>query len=273
MTLYLDIHRNQKELSREALGRDHLNDLEAQEKYGVHYLKYWMNETAGTICCLVDGPSKEACEAVHREAHGNMADQIIEVESAMIESLLGGPQDEIGCGVTAEGALDSAIRTILFTDLEGSTAYTQKVGDEELMRMLRTHNAIVRGAIATSGGREVKHTGDGIMASFVAASRAVECAIAIQRAFTGYNEENPKEPMRVRIGMSAGEPVVENQDLFGASIQLARRVCDAADAGSILVSNVVLELCIGKTFEFQEKGEQALKGFDQPVKVHQVVWS
>ena len=273
MTLYLDVHRNQKDVTKEALAQAHLSDLEAQDKHGVSYLKYWFNTSAATICCLVDGPSKEACEAVHREAHGNLADQIIEVESGMVEDFLGGPEDEIGCALNNDGTLDTATRTILFTDMEGSTKLTQRLGDDEAMRMLRTHNAMIRGAISASSGREVKHTGDGLMASFVSVSRAVECAIGIQRAFAGYNDENPEEPIRVRIGLNAGEPVVENQDLFGASIQLARRTCDAAGSGCILVSNVVRELCIGKRFEFQDKGEHSLKGFDEPVKLHEVMWS
>ncbi len=110
------------------------------------------------------------------------------------------------------------------------------------------------------------------MASFAAASRAIQCAIRIQRSLADYNEENPKETIHVKIGLSAGEPVVENHDLFGASIQLARRVCDAADAGCILVSNVVQELCLGKTFGFQGRGEHSLKGFDSPVKLYEVTW-
>ncbi|MHC5012198.1 MAG: nickel-binding protein [Planctomycetota bacterium] len=273
MALYIDIHRNHHDATAEGVRQAHVSDLEAQEKYGVRYLKYWFNQKAGTICCLVDAPNKEAAIATHRDAHGGLADQIIEVESEMVEAFLGGQQvDDFDCVVDRGGRVDTAFRTVLFTDLEGSTSLTQRLGDDGAMQLLRTHDAIIRSALSASGGREVKHTGDGIMASFVQASSAIECAVAILRALAAYNAE-AAEPIKVRIGLSAGEPVSEGNDIFGAAVQLARRVCDEGDAGRILVANVVRELCIGKAFAFQDLGERKLKGFEQPVRLHEVAWS
>ncbi len=119
----------------------------------------------------------------------------------------------------------------------------------------------------------VKHTGDGIMASFASVSRAVETSVRIQREFHRHNTERPDEAVRVRVGLSAGEPVRESGDLFGAVVQLARRICDAAEPSSILTSNAVYELCVGKAFSFADRGEMSLKGFDTPVRVHEVAWS
>ncbi|HZP57543.1 MAG TPA: adenylate/guanylate cyclase domain-containing protein, partial [Dehalococcoidia bacterium] len=169
------------------------------------------------------------------------------------------------------GGTDGAFRTILFTDMEGSTSHTQRLGDEAAMEIVRRHNAIVRERLARSGGREVKHTGDGIMASFVSATRALECAAAIQHAFAAHNEEH-EIPIRVRIGISAGEPVEESGDLFGVAVQLAKRVCDHAEPGQILVANVVRELCMGKPVSFIDRGEVALKGFEQALRLHEVDW-
>ena len=110
------------------------------------------------------------------------------------------------------------------------------------------------------------------MASFVAASAAVECSIAIQQAFHAHNEQYPDSPLRVRIGLCAGEPVMEHEDLFGAAVQLARRICDCAEPGEILIANVIRELCMGKGFLFSDREEQALRGFEDPVRLYEVPW-
>jgi hypothetical protein len=80
MPLYMDIHKNVEGLTAEAAAEGHKKDLEVQGKYGVKYLHYWINEAEGTVFCLCEAPSKEAAEAVHREAHGGVADEIIEVK-------------------------------------------------------------------------------------------------------------------------------------------------------------------------------------------------
>lgn len=256
------------------LAKAHVSDLEAQERYGVKYLKYWFNQDAGTVFCLVEGPNREACNAVHREAHGLVAEKLIDVESQFLEAFLGGSGETMyGAALWSDGTLDGGLRTIVFTDLVDSTALTQKLGDHGLIRLLRRHDEIIRDSVTTFGGREVKHTGDGLMASFVSASRAVESSIAIQRELAAHNAENPEQPIRVRIGMSAGEPVSEKQDLFGAAVQLARRVCDVGDEGSIVTSGVVRELCVGKPWEFVPRGGVPLKGFAEPVPLFDVQWA
>ena len=163
------------------------------------------------------------------------------------------------------------VRTVLFTDVEGSTALTQRLGDAKAQEVLRTHNSILRDALKAHSGSETKHTGDGIMASFSSATRALECAIAIQRAFAEHNE-SAEEPIRVRVGLNAGEPVAEDEDLFGTAVQLAARICAHAEPGQILASNVVQELAAGKGFVFADQGEATLKGFEKPVRLYEVRW-
>ena len=162
--------------------------------------------------------------------------------------------------------------TLLFTDMEASTVLTQRLGDERAQELVRTHNTIVRDALGLHGGAEIKHTGDGIMASFAASSRALECAIAIQRTLATHNVEQPDEPIRVRIGLNCGEPVHEENDLFGTAVQMARRICEHAQPGEILASNVVRELVAGKGFLFADGGETTLRGFEDPVRLYQVRW-
>src|SRR5205085_4386319 len=128
------------------------------------------------------------------------------------------------------------IRTVLFTDIVDSTALTQTLGDEAAMALLDLHNNVVRNALSDSGGREVKHTGDGIMASFVSAAGALKCATRVQRELAEH-EKNRNRSLKVRIGAAAGEPVENHNDLFGCTVQLAARLCSHAAPQQILVSN------------------------------------
>jgi class 3 adenylate cyclase len=164
-----------------------------------------------------------------------------------------------------------AFRTILFTDVEGSTALTQRLGDARARELLREHERIVREALKAHGGSEVKTMGDGFMASFSSATKALECAIAVQRAFAEHNE-TAEESIRVRVGVNAGEPIAEEEDLFGTAVNEAARITAAAKGGEILVSNVVRELAKGKDFLFSDVGERQLKGLDEPVRLFEVRW-
>lgn len=162
--------------------------------------------------------------------------------------------------------------TILFTDMEGSTTLTQQLGDARAQEVLRTHNIIIRDALVAHSGLETKHTGDGIMASFASAGDALEAAISMQRAFAEHNEANPDTPIRVRIGLNAGESVADEADLFGTAVQLAARICAHAEPGQILVPIVVRELAPGKKFLFTDLGETVLRGFEDPVRLYEVRW-
>jgi class 3 adenylate cyclase len=149
---------------------------------------------------------------------------------------------------------------------------TQTLGDEAAMALLGVHDSIVRDALSTLGGREIKHTGDGIMASFVSAAGAVRCAIQIQRELGRHAQANPERTIKVRVGAAAGEPVEQHNDLFGSTVQLACRLCAHAAPEQIVVSNAIAELCVGKGLRFEELGEVALKGFGRPVRAHAVEW-
>ena len=273
MPLYMDIH-NIQEATAEQIAKAHAADLDVQRKYGVEYLEYWFNQSHGKLFCLVNAPSPEAAELVHREAHGQTAERIIEVEPALVEALLGaGEIDPSGAVLVPGGAAkerDPAIRTILFTDIVGST--NEALGDDAALALLGVHNTIDRDALTAEGGREVKHTGDGIMASFVSAAAAVRCATRIQRALAEHHKEHRDYPLKVRMGAAAGEPVERKRDLFGATVQLAARLCAHAQPNQILVSNVVAELCLGKGLPFRDLGDVSLKGFSRPIRAHAVEW-
>jgi class 3 adenylate cyclase len=274
MPQYMDVHNLQGSTALQ-IDQAHAADLEEQGKYGVEYLKYWFNESQGKAFCLVDAPNPEAARLVHREAHGQMAEKIIEVQPELVEAFLGGGETSpSGAVLRPSGAgneRDPAIRTILFTDIVGST--NEALGDDAGMARLGVHDTIVRDALAAADGREVKHTGDGIMASFVSAAAAVRCATQILRALARHQEKHSEYPLKVRIGVAAGEPVERERDLFGATVQLAARLCSHAQPEQILVSNVVAELCLGKGLPFKDLGDVILKGFGRPIRVHTVEWS
>lgn len=274
MPLFMDIHKSAQGATVDDVVQAHLSDLAVQEKYGTKYITYWFNEDAGRIFCLVDAPSKEMAIKVHENAHGLVADDIIEVQGEMVDSMMNIRQDQLPNGQThpENGVPDGGFRTIMFTDLEGSTERNEAVGDTAMMALITRHNAIIRECLHVHAGREVKHTGDGMMASFVSVSHAVECAIAIQQAFDTHNRNDPDGAMYVRIGLSAGEPIENDNDLFGSTVNLAKRVCDAGEPGKILTTNVVRELCLGKTYTFEPIGVRNMKGFSEPIPVFAVLW-
>jgi len=169
-------------------------------------------------------------------------------------------------------AAGQAPLTILFTDMEGSTTLTQRIGDDKAQEILRNHNAIIRNAVNIQGGKEIKHTGDGVMVSFPSASLAILCAILVQMGIDQYNQANPDNPIHVRIGLNTGEAIAEEQDLFGTAVQLGARICAHAEPGQILASDVVRQLVAGKDFQFVDCGETTLHGFKEPVRLYEVSW-
>jgi class 3 adenylate cyclase len=276
MPLYMDIHEL-GDVSAEDVAKAHVADLEAQEKYGVNYLKYWVNEKRGKVFCLVEAPNAEAANSCHREAHGLVARKIIEIEPELADGFLGSEIETDAAGAVllpggGADARDPGIRTVLFTDIVDSTTLTHSLGDEAALGLFGVHDTIVRDALSALGGREVKHTGDGIMASFVSAAGAVRCAIQIQRELAKHDGANPERPLKVRVGAAAGEPVEQNNDLFGSTVQLAARLCTHAQPEQILVTSAIAELCIGKGLQFEDLGEVALKGFSYPVRAHAAAW-
>jgi class 3 adenylate cyclase len=266
MPLFMDRH-DLDATSAADVAKDHLADLEIQDRYGVKYLTYWYDYDRQATFCLVDAPDAETAELVHREGHGEVANEIIPVSRDTVEDFLGRVSDP---DESQMPIAESAFRTILFTDLVDSTAIHDRLGDEAALEVLNRHNAIVRDALALHRGREIKHTGDGIMASFVDASNAARAAIQMQRAFAEGGGE--AQCLEVRIGINSGEPVAQDDQLYGLAVNLAKRLCDAADPGAILVSDVVRGLTMGKGLTFETRGAQRFKGIEEPVAVSLLRW-
>jgi class 3 adenylate cyclase len=263
----MDVHPGLGDATPEDVAAAHRRDLEIQGKYGVTFLTYWFNGFEGKAFCLVESPDAETATACHKEAHGLMPHDIIEVDPPSMSLFLGEWETNDADRAMVPGLdsqPDTGLRAIMFTDIEGSTDLSTTLGDDAAMQAVRTHDAIVRECLARTSGREVKHTGDGILACFTSVTGAVEAAVTIQE------RTESEEVLAVKIGMSAGEPVEESEDLYGASVNLAARICAHAAGGQTLVAGTIRDLAIGKGLEFHDQGHIALKGFAEPVRLFEI---
>lgn len=267
MPIFLDRH-DLHGLSAADIAEAHRKDLELQDRYGVRFLTYWFDQTRSTAFCLIDAPDVATAMRVHHEAHGDVATDVIQVDIAAVEAFLGRVTDRPAGSERPDD--DTAFRAVMFTDIVDSTGMTSRLGDMRAVELVRAHDALVRRALKDAGGREIKHTGDGIMACFAEAGAAVECACAIQCAFQAFNQGRD-EKLRVRIGIDAGDPVEDSNDLFGATVQKAARICQNATPEAILISDVVHARTHDR-FEMNEIGARTLKGFGDAVHLYQVHW-
>ena len=155
--------------------------------------------------------------------------------------------------------MSDELLTILFTDVEGSTALHTARGDAEARRILGACDEVVREQVRKHGGREIKSTGDGFMIAFGSPRKAVACALAIQEAVTRRGDA-----VRVRAGLHIGEVSEEGGDLFGGAVNAAARICAKAAGGEVLVSDVVRQLYgTASDVSFTERGLLKLKGFPE----------
>ena len=266
--LYLDVHPGIGDATAEDVAAAHQRDLAVQDRHGVKFLTYWYNDPTGKTFCLVEAPDAASVKSCHREAHGLMPNNIIEVDGPSLGLFLGDWATDLGDRAMTPGAdpqPDSGLRVIMFTDIEGSTDLSTSMGDERAMLAVRAHDSIVRGCLEAAGGREVKHTGDGILASFASVTNAIDAALGIQERTGG------DPALAIKIGMSAGEPVEESRDIYGAAVNLAARVCAHAVGGQTLAAGTIRDLAIGKAIEFTDQGPIALKGFAEPIHLYEIV--
>jgi class 3 adenylate cyclase len=186
--------------------------------------------------------------------------------------------DEVASSVAAErpslrpAAAPDGTVTILFSDIEGSTALNERLGDLRWLELLRTHHRVVRDQVKAYGGFEVKSQGDGFMIAFPSAHRAIECARAIQEAIARDLGDHPDGPVRVRIGLHTGEAIREESDFYGKNVVVAARIADEAGGGEILASSVVKQLTESAgDIGFEDAREVELAGLAGTHAVYKVV--
>lgn len=270
MPLFMDRH-DIRDATAEAVAAAHQEDLRVQAHHACKTLTYWFDEKRGTAFCLIEAPTSAAVHAMHREAHGLIPNVIIEVQPSTVESFLGRITDPTDSAT--HPIREAGFRALMFTDMANFTQITNVLGDAKAQVVIAKYHEIVRQALLAYEGREVGRAGDGFLTCFASVSQAVMCAVTIQRAFQSYNASRtlPIE-IHVRIGLGAGEPLADGDDLFGSAVNLTARICAAAAPSQVLAARVVRDLCSGKSFTFRPYGEVPLKGFPDPVELHEVDW-
>ena len=167
-----------------------------------------------------------------------------------------------------------ATATIMFTDVVGSSGLMERLGDRQGRLLLSKHDEIIRRQVAEHEGCEVKSLGDGFMFTFHSAGRAVAGAIAIQKAISEHNREQPEASIAIRIGVSVGEPIRDDNDMFGMSVIVAARIAAQAAGGQILISQIAHALTSSSgDFDVRPVGPVELKGVAGSHPLFEVVWS
>ena len=240
MPIYMDVHIVPG-VKAKNVAEAHLKDLQYQDDYGCNCMTYWIDEGRESIFCLIEAPTKEAVEEMHRKAHGLVPNKLIEVSNDVVESFLGRIYDPEEAQTNNEGLKvfsDPGFRTLVVTKTTDPVLLKYKLGEEKANQLLTEHNRIIRKNLGSCGGGEVEHSGSGFIISFASAAKAVSCALAIQ-------EEMPAEvanEIGFRMSINGGEPVENSNKLFGDAIQLAKQMCAVAKYKQLAMASSVKEL-------------------------------
>lgn len=248
MPLYMDVHYV-GEISVEDTRKAHLADLAVQEKYGVKYHQYWLNEAAGMVFCLMEGPDKASCEATHREANGFTACQIVEVEGGMYNIFMGEDQQlDHGLVLHKDGEIDTGYRFILTLDIVGharTKSLNEAVAFHEL-KLPKKPKRLAIDRISSYKGRILKSHGyDCLIAVFGTAEAALECGYEIQKevASRAMAHDSDGWDSTISMAISVGQPVTENDGFFVRAMQTGRRLCLIGSHNELVISNHFMDIC------------------------------
>src|SRR2546428_5860176 len=165
-------------------------------------------------------------------------------------------------------------RTFLFADLRDYTAFVERQGDRAAAELVAAYRKVIRQRVQESSGAEIKVEGDAMFVVFPSARQAIACGAAILNDAAVRTQAEPDLPMRVGIGLPAGEPVAQEGDFIGSAVNVAARIGAAAGAGQLLISEVVRALVrTGAPFPMRYRGPVTLKGLSEPIHLYEVVWS
>jgi AraC-like DNA-binding protein len=240
MPIYMDIHLVPGLEALDA-AEAHRKDMMIQDDYKCKAMTYWIDETRGVAFCLIEGPDKTGVEEMHRHSHGLIPHKIIEVKNELVESFLGRINDPEEVEISDTGLKvinESAFRILLVTDMVDPVLLRHKLGMEKANELINVQNEAIRKELAIHGGREVENAGNGFIASFSSAVKAISCALAIQKSMSVAD----RRQTGFKIGINGGEPVSKSDKLFGDTIQMAKYLCTVAPNDKIVVATVVKEL-------------------------------
>ena len=252
MPLYMDIHIAQGIRLSDAV-KAHYYDVQLEDQHNCNCKTFWVDEVRGTAFCLIEAPNKQCVKDLHNSSHGLVPNEIIEVNSNMVNLFLGKLHDPEGLFELSEEEIqsvykDPAFRTIMITNIEDLRLLNHSMGKERTQSLLKLHNEIVKDQIRNFDGSEIElASGNRFIASFKLVSKAVSCAMVIQKQL-----HVAAEMLQFRIGLHAGMPVSEgNGELFGKTIQYAKHLCMLGKGNRIIISNIVNELLNNDADKFQ----------------------
>jgi AraC-like DNA-binding protein len=243
MALYMDYHVFPS-ISIEDVKLAHIADRAVQDKFGVKYHQFWVNEDAGTVFCLMEGPDKETCARVHREAHGNVACALVEVESGFYELFMGAQhRTDHGLVLHPDGNVDKGHRSVVVVNIIGNTTITHTQDYHSLIFPAEPKNC-VRKSIPTHNGREIKSLGeDSIVATFTHSDEALNFARHVQKVLRANDREatHSEWDITYSIGITTGQPLEEQDGLFENTLRNAHRLSLVAENREIVASRCLLE--------------------------------
>ncbi|MEE9461851.1 MAG: nickel-binding protein [Bacteroidales bacterium] len=245
MPLFMDFHKD-LDVTVEDVKGAHMSDLSVQSKYNVRNLQYWINEEAGTMFCLMEAPDEESCAKMHEESHGNLACAIQEVDTVLYEMIIGSiPTRDQGAVKNDDGSIDTGYRFIMMVQLTGQTNIDGSLAYRSL-RLPRRPKSLIREIIGKHQGGVIDNINDdNIISVFKSSTKAVRCALKIQKEFMMQKDSDPDPELHLslKIGIAAGQPLTENDGFYEETIRKARYFTRFAGDGKIKVSSFVSDLC------------------------------
>ncbi len=227
-----------------------------------------LGEMIGSIGLTGINKLTELALTLKDEAEGH-AIRAVKSSMDMVISAVQRQRPDFSGALSADGTV-----TIVFSDMEGFSAMTERLGDQEAHEVIKLHNQVVRKELQRENGKEVELQGDGFLLAFADPDAALRCAVGIQRAFARHNARHEGEPIRVRIGLHTGTPIQEGDRFFGITVILAARIASQAQGGEILASAALHERCAGDPdFHFGEPREAELKGLAGRHRMHPLLWT
>jgi AraC-like DNA-binding protein len=250
MPIYMDIHQVPGIEAIDA-AKAHQMDMQIQHQYHCKCMTYWIDEPRGVVFCLIEAPDKAVVEEMHKNSHGLIPNKIIEVSDELVENFLGRIHDPGDTVVSSDGLAvfsDSAFRILLVTDMTDPILLRKELGTEKTNELLNKQNGVIRKELSLYGGREVEYAGSGFIASFASATKALSCALEIQKNL-------PKTDRKItgfKMTVHGGEPVSNSDKLFGDTIQTARRLCAVSKHDKIIITSLIKELLARDYFQLDQ---------------------
>lgn len=240
MPIYMDAHILPSVTAKD-VAEAHRSDLIHQAEFGCKCLTYWFDHSKNSVFCLIEAPEMNVVKKLHSKSHGLIPNKIIEVSSSVVESFLGRIQDPEDADISNDGLrvfADPSFRILLITQINDPILLQHQLGIEKANELISHHNAIVRKYITVYEGSEAQHGGNGLIASFTSAKKALTCALTMQKEVQALNTD----VLGFRMSINGGDPVGSNSNLFGDTIQFAKYLCAITDYYRVAVSSTVKEL-------------------------------